>query len=59
MTFGEAIEALQNGDMVKRAFWDRSHSIKAHEDSILITEDYRIYEFTYKDVLAEDWMIVD
>lgn len=62
MNFSEAVEALKQGKNVKRVkpfyAYHPLEYIKLEGDCILTTNNF-VYEFSWSDIHAEDWMIVD
>lgn len=61
-TFPEAVEALKNGKCIKRGkplyAYHHLEYIRLEGDCILTTNNF-VYEFSWDDILAEDWMIVE
>lgn len=61
MRFEEALKAMREGKKVRRTSWDISTIFYSYANGVGIYDNYKNEEnmIYTKDILAEDWEIVD
>lgn len=61
MTFEEALKAMREGKKVRRASWDIPTIFYSYANGVGIYDSFKNEEdmIYTKDILAEDWEIVD
>lgn len=62
MTFGEALEAIKIGKMVRRRFWDLAYLYLNHNRIYIDESPYeckgQLWKAHHDDLLCNDWEIV-